>query len=159
MAQESMRSKSSSAKANGRRLRSEKAPESKEFEEARTRAERFLHDPEAAEKLADKAETKVRGKRGGALSKVISEIRALIRLLRAYVTGEYRAVSWESMVLVVGALIYLVSPIDVIPDLLPGGLVDDAAVVAFVIALVRDELIEFMEWEEMGADEAATAVA
>ena len=118
----------------------------------------MLHDPGAAQKLADQAESKVQGKRSSAFSKVIEETKALIRLVRAYVTGEYRSVSWESMVLIVGALIYLVSPIDVIPDFLPGGLVDDAAVVAFVLGLVRSELVEYMHWEvARDAAEAAPA--
>jgi uncharacterized membrane protein YkvA (DUF1232 family) len=159
MARESKKQDSSSAEAKDRGRKAKKAPESTQFEEARTRAERLLHDPEAAEKLAASAETKVQGKRGGALNKVMMETRALIRLLRAYVTGEYRAVAWESMVLVVGALIYLVSPIDVIPDFLPGGLIDDAAVVAFVLGLVRVELIEFMEWEDLRAERSAAAAA
>jgi uncharacterized membrane protein YkvA (DUF1232 family) len=143
------RDKAKDAKSGVRRRRREaaEAPKSKGFEEARTRAERFLHDPESAQKLADKAESKVEGKKGSTLGKVITETKALIRLVRAYVTGEYRAVSWESMVLIVGALIYLVSPIDVIPDFLPGGLVDDAAVIAFVLGLVRTELVEYMAWE------------
>ena len=154
------RKKSDDAKptTEGRRSLAAKAPKSKDFEQARTRAERFLHDPDAAGKLADQAESKVGGKRGSAFSKVIEETKALIRLMRAYVTGEYRAVSWESMVLIVGTLIYLVSPIDVIPDVLPGGLVDDAAVVAFVLGLVRTELVEYMDWEAArDAAEAAPA--
>ncbi len=38
-------------------------------------------------------------------------------------------------------------PLDLVPDFLPAGLVDDAAVLAFVIYLVRDELDAFLEWE------------
>jgi uncharacterized membrane protein YkvA (DUF1232 family) len=143
---------------NGQRRTADTAPESKEFKEARNRAERFLRDPDAADKLADKADAKVGGKGSGAMSKIIAETRALIRLVRAYATGEYRHVSWESMVLVVGALIYVVSPIDVIPDVLPVGLVDDAAVIAYVLTLVHEELVEFMQWEAAGGS-AATAVA
>jgi uncharacterized membrane protein YkvA (DUF1232 family) len=147
MARDQDKDKDAKGGVSRRRRKVEEAPKSKEFEEARTRAERFLHDPEATQKLADKADSKVEGKKGGALGKVITETKALIRLVRAYVTGEYRAVSWESMVLIVGVLIYLVSPIDVIPDFLPGGLVDDAAVIAFALGLVRTELVDYMEWE------------
>jgi uncharacterized membrane protein YkvA (DUF1232 family) len=138
---------SGDAEAKAREKKARKAPRSKDFEEVRNRAERVLRDPEAATKLADAAEKKADGKKGGALTEIITETKALIRLVRAYVKNEYRAVSWESMVLVVGALTYLVSPLDLIPDFLPGGLIDDAAVVAFVLGLVRVELLDFMEWE------------
>lgn len=52
------------------------------------------------------------------------------------------------MVLVVAAVVYLVSPLDLIPDFLPGGLLDDAAIVAFVVGMVESELLDFMEWEK-----------
>lgn len=73
-------------------------------------------------------------------------------MVRAYVKGEYRDLSAETLVLIVAALLYLVSPLDLIPDMLPGGFVDDAAVIAFVISMVRDELEGFRRWEEGGGD-------
>ena len=71
----------------------------------------------------------------------------MIRLLRAYAKGQYRAIAWESLLLIAAGLIYLVSPIDVIPDFLPAGLVDDGVVLAFVLTLVLDELEDFRKWE------------
>ena len=35
---------------------------------------------------------------------------------------------------IVGALGYFISPIDAVPDMLPGGLVDDGGVLALVVA-------------------------
>ena len=116
------------------------------FGKARNRAERLLRDPEGASKLTDDAESKIsEKKKDGRLATVIDDVRTLIRLVRAYTSGEYRAVSWESMVLVMAALVYLVSPIDLIPDFLPGGLADDAVVVTFVIGMVREEIGDFRE--------------
>lgn len=37
---------------------------------------------------------------------------------------------------IVGALGYLISPADVVPDLLPGGLTDDAAILTAVVGLL-----------------------
>ena len=39
---------------------------------------------------------------------------------------------------VIGALGYLIAPVDVIPDILPGGFVDDAAVIAGVLKLLAE---------------------
>lgn len=45
-------------------------------------------------------------------------------------------------------LIYFVSPVDLIPDVIPViGLTDDAVVLGFVIRTVRQELEAFMAWE------------
>lgn len=130
------------------------AKDSDHFGKARNRAERLLRDPEAAERLADDAEEKIAKKRSKKLTEVIHDVRALIRLIRAYAAGDYRAIKWESMVLVVAGIVYLVSPLDLIPDFLPGGLADDAVIVAFVVGMVHEELVDFREWEQSQDEEA-----
>lgn len=89
------------------------------------------------------------------MSGSFDEIVTLVRLVRAYVRGEYNDVPWESIALVVGALLYFVSPIDLIPDFVPvAGYVDDAAVIGFVIKSIGNDLREFRDWEdEQPADE------
>jgi uncharacterized membrane protein YkvA (DUF1232 family) len=73
----------------------------------------------------------------------------LVRLVRAHSGGRYRDVPWETIALAIGALIYFLSPIDLIPDPIPvAGYVDDAAVVAFVVASLHADLNNFREWEE-----------
>jgi uncharacterized membrane protein YkvA (DUF1232 family) len=121
---------------------------SKHSEQAKTRAEKVLNDPSATKKLLDAAEKKSSGAKSRRFSEVRGQLKALLRLIRAYANGDYRAISWESLLLIVAAIIYFVSPIDAIPDFLPIGLVDDAAVIAFVVGMVAEELDDFMEWEE-----------
>ena len=54
--------------------------------------------------------------------------------------------AWKSRALAIGALIYLITPLDAIPDVIPGlGLVDDAAVVAAVIATLASELGQYTQ--------------
>ncbi len=49
----------------------------------------------------------------------------------------------KTKVMIIGALAYLVSPFDIVPDfLLPGGLLDDAAVIAFIYAQCKDIIRE-----------------
>ncbi len=72
----------------------------------------------------------------------------LIRLVRAYVKGEYRDLPWETIALAIGALIYFLSPIDLIPDVIPiAGYMDDAAVIGFVVASIHTDLNNFRDWE------------
>jgi uncharacterized membrane protein YkvA (DUF1232 family) len=93
------------------------------------------------EKVADKIKS-------GPMSRVIDDLKAMLRLIRAYATREYTGVSWESMVLVVAAVLYVVSPVDVIPDFIPAvGFLDDVTVVSFALKIVREELDEFRAWE------------
>ena len=73
---------------------------------------------------------------------------ALFRLMKAYYSGDYRDIPWGSIVMATGAIIYFVSPIDLIPDWIPfAGYVDDAAVILFVVRQIKSDVDNFMEWE------------
>ena len=81
------------------------------------------------------------------MAEVWSYLTALFRLLRAYIRRDYLDIPWGSIVLVIVAIIYFVSPIDLIPDILPFGLIDDAAVIAYVVAQIKVDLDNFLAWE------------
>lgn len=50
--------------------------------------------------------------------------------------------------LIVAFLIYFLWPVDLIPDFRgPAGYVDDAALLVFVLGLVKEELDDFLQWE------------
>jgi uncharacterized membrane protein YkvA (DUF1232 family) len=74
-------------------------------------------------------------------------IAALPRLVKASVSGQYDGF-WR-LVRMVLAGIYIVSPIDLIPELFFGvfGLIDDAAVAAWLAGAILSETERFLEWE------------
>lgn len=75
------------------------------------------------------------------MHRVASQTRLILELIDDFRDGTYREISWRSIALLVGALLYAVSPMDVIPDTIPllGGL-DDLTVVAIVTRLVQGDL-------------------
>jgi len=74
--------------------------------------------------------------------------QAMLRLIRAYADGRYREVPENTLVVIVAAIVYLVNPLDVIPDALPAlGYLDDATVLALALRRSRDALDDFMTWE------------
>jgi len=74
--------------------------------------------------------------------------QAMLRLIRDYADGAYRDVPESTLVVIVAAIVYVVSPLDVIPDALPAiGYLDDATVVALAVRRSRDALDDFMRWE------------
>ncbi|HAL64340.1 MAG TPA: hypothetical protein DCP10_02090 [Bacteroidales bacterium] len=126
----------------------EEAVKSPDFQQAKSKAEEYARDPEKAKKLFDEAMKKAKGKRKGQLDEVWMYLTALIHMARAYFNRQYTDVPWTSIVLVIAALIYFVSPFDFIPDILPViGLTDDAVVIAFVVAQIKADLENFMAWE------------
>ena len=75
-------------------------------------------------------------------------VRTLMRMLLAYKRGEYKAIPWKSLVLIIATLVYFVSPFDFIPDLLPlVGLSDDIALVLWVVQSLKDDIRDFRAWE------------
>jgi uncharacterized membrane protein YkvA (DUF1232 family) len=114
----------------------------------RRRAEQYASDPRKLLDLAREAAEKARAS-DGPLGKVWDELATLLRMLRAYATGEYREVPWKTLVLVIGAVVYFVVPFDLVPDFIAGvGLLDDAAVIAWTVKSVRGDVASFCIWEE-----------
>ena len=109
----------------------------------------LLKNPRLLKQMLTKAVSKLGRAEGGPLSEVKEQLQRLIALLKAYVSGEYREVSTQTMVTVVAAIVYFVVPFDGIPDFLFGwGLVDDAAVISYVVAQLSSELEAFAVWQE-----------
>jgi len=74
----------------------------------------------------------------------------MLRLIRAYSKGEYRGVPDSTLVVIVAAIIYLINPLDVIPDALPAlGFLDDATVLA--LSVRRSRQIWMTLWFGRGA--------
>jgi len=112
------------------------------------RAERYLGNPADTLRLLDAAVRKAERKGGGRIEAVWDGLKSLIRLSRAYVTRRYKRVPWTTMLYAVGAVVYFVSLVDLIPDFIVGvGLIDDVAVIGWVLKSIKKELEEFREWE------------
>src|SRR5689334_12576043 len=75
-------------------------------------------------------------------------LQTMLRLIRAYSDGRYRDVPENELIVIVAAIVYLVNPLDVIPDALPAlGYLDDATVVSLAVRRSRGVLEDFMTWE------------
>jgi uncharacterized membrane protein YkvA (DUF1232 family) len=89
---------------------------------------------EVEERLWDKLE------RVGKKINFAKDIKALYRYMRD------KYVPWYRKSIVIGALIYFISPIDAVPDLAPlVGYLDDLGVVTAVLKFMGSELIPYYE--------------
>jgi len=121
------------------------------------RARKLLGDPAALDELAQHARSKASGSANSKIRELGDRIKLLGRLVRAYANGSYREIGVGNIVLIVAAILYFVTPIDLIPDAVPGaGLMDDATVLAFVLAKLEIELDRFSMWEK---DQAIDAIS
>lgn len=85
-----------------------------------------------------------------ALRALLEHGRLLFQLVKDYFKGDYREVPYWAIGAAALALLYVLSPIDAIPDMVPGlGFLDDATVLAFCLKLVDVELDKYREWKKI----------
>jgi len=129
---------------------------------AQTRARHLVESPQELLREVERARRKQRAPRTARrLKRVLAELKTMLHLIQAWAKGEYSGVSTANLVLIVGAVVYFLMPADFIPDFIAGvGLVDDAAVIAWVVNAVSDELAKFKKWqrtdEEPGKESPAS---
>ena len=84
----------------------------------------------------------------GSLGRFIEDLKLMFAIIGDYVTGEYREIPWYTIAAIAAALLYVLSPIDLIPDFIPViGLSDDAAVVGACLLLVEKDLHRYRDWK------------
>ena len=86
--------------------------------------------------------------RFGLLARLFQNLKLLVPLIRDYWKGTYRDVSAKSIVIFVASVVYLISPIDLIPDYIIGlGQIDDAAILALSLYFMEKDLLKYKEWK------------
>jgi len=118
------------------------------FNYALSQAKNIFGNKEKVTDMVDRAFKKVTDLEGdkGEIKKLSTRVKLFIRMLRAYVQGEYREVPWKSMLVILAGLIYFVNPFDLIPDFIPGvGFIDDITIVLWVFKSVEHDILKFQD--------------
>ncbi|GAB3538765.1 hypothetical protein GCM10027443_34390 [Pontibacter brevis] len=124
--------------------------ESPFFKKILEKAEGYLKRPsKVAQLVADVLKKASANKGVGALAgEVWENLILLTRMIKAAMSGEYKGIPSATLVGGIAVLIYFISPIDLIPDMIPViGLLDDATLLAWFIASIKTELDKFRDWE------------
>ena len=86
------------------------------------------------------------------LKRFAEDVKLLIAMIKDYWKGVYRDIPWWVIAAVVFALLYLLNPIDLIPDIIPVlGLTDDAAVLALCLAMTEKDIHKYQNWKNRNA--------
>ena len=121
-------------------------------EKIRKRAEKVTQKD--MEDLLGKKDVAARlSRRAGFLSRYWDDIKTAFSLIRDWLRGAYHKVPGRMVASLAGALIYFISPIDLVPDCIPGlGLLDDAAILAAVFKLSAADLQTYRLWKALHPD-------
>ncbi len=118
------------------------------------KARKFLHDREKFEAAVDKLYALV--KKVPFLGKYAATLTMWVELVRSYMTGEYRNVPTGTVLTIIGAILYIVNPFDIIPDSIPIiGQLDDMAVLSLANKMVQRDVKNYIKWKQEHNNTAA----
>ncbi|MEQ8241223.1 MAG: YkvA family protein [Cyclobacteriaceae bacterium] len=80
---------------------------------------------------------------------LIRQLNLMIRMVKAYFNGEYRSFSYKTIVMFVFSLVYFITPVDFIPDFIPGlGFTDDLSILYMVIKSFSQDIEKYQAYED-----------
>ena len=95
---------------------------------------------EKEEAILDKAK--------GPLAKFAKNIKLLFSVVKDYAQGNYKEIPWTTIAAIIASLLYVFSPIDLVPDFIPIlGLMDDAAVLGICLNSISGDLKKYEVWK------------
>ncbi|WP_026489939.1 YkvA family protein [Butyrivibrio sp. XBB1001] len=117
------------------------------LDKGKKKAEETINDVDKFERLLQRIERKL--KLVPIAGTTLAIIPTMISLVKSYVQKEYTDIPIGSVIAIVSALIYFVSPIDLIPDNVPViGYIDDMTVITVCLKMVQSDIDEYLEWRE-----------
>lgn len=81
------------------------------------------------------------------LKQFFEQAKLMLSLVKDYAAGRYRDTPYWAIAAVALGLLYVLNPADLFPDFIIGvGYLDDAAVIAFCLKLVEQDLEKYKQW-------------
>ena len=104
-------------------------------DKVREKARRIAEDDGQIGELINKVKEKIAEvAKSDSLKQLFTTVELLIRMMKSYLSGEYRNYPKRTLLLILFGLIYFLMPIDAIPDFIPiTGFLDDLTILLWVL--------------------------
>ena len=108
-------------------------------------AKSTINDEDKFEQLLQRLENKL--KLIPYIGEYVSDIACMASLVRSYIKKEYTDIPLGTIISIVSTFIYIISPIDLIPDTIPMvGYIDDIILLKWVLKSIRSDIEEYKKW-------------
>ncbi len=114
----------------------------RKFEE---KANDIYGDNDKLKKLLESVMETVEGNKQ--IMEIWGDLKSMIGLLIDWVKGDYKDLSKGSAIMIIIAFLYLINPLDIIPDFLFAGYIDDIAVIGIVFKKLSEEIDRYRAWK------------
>ena len=108
-----------------------------------------MSSPEEVQSKVLDEESKILGlfSRVKRLKPFLEDAQTIFALLKDFLSGRYKDVPWRVIAALAGVLLYVLTPIDLIPDILiPFGWLDDAAVLTLALKFCGGDIEAYRRW-------------
>lgn len=130
--------------------------EKKYFNRFKAKAEHIVKDSDALKGMLSKLKSKLdQSENDDSLrQKLIDYLKLVSRMVANTVSGKYSDLPWQTLVMIVGGLLYFIAPLDALPDFIPvAGLLDDATILIWLGKCFREDLENYKNWEQVNFSE------
>ncbi|WP_026915184.1 YkvA family protein [Christiangramia portivictoriae] len=94
----------------------------------------------------DKVDDKINN--SGLLQKYSELAKLMYGMLKDYRKGIYNKVPWFTIATIAFSFLYILNPLDIIPDFIPGlGYIDDLAIITFGLRFIESDLHNYLDWK------------
>jgi len=77
-----------------------------------------------------------------------AKLKLILEILQQYRKGYYRKMPWRSVAAITFTLLYIINPLDMIPDVLPVlGYIDDISVFMALLKLIDQDIHDYKDWK------------
>lgn len=128
------------------------------FGQMYAKAEEIIKDPDRFKTMLREGREILEGKGSGPLQEIMDKIKLFLSMMNDYRNGKYTELPLRSVLSIAAALLYLISPADIIPDFIPlVGFIDDIFIINFVWNQVKKDLDRYALWKR-GLSESSNTV-
>lgn len=115
------------------------------FNQYTDKAKQYINDSEGIKNLMNRLDDKMESI--PQVGPVWGNLKSMVAMLGAYARKEYTDVPVRTIAAIIGTLLYVLNPIDLVMDVIPVvGLADDVAIIVLAYNIAKPDVEKYNQW-------------